>query len=246
MKSLVIQSCSAAQYQGWQGRCIASVRRWAAAQGHDHQLLGDEIFALVPDWYLAKVRERRPIATDFARLVLAQQALAAGRPEVIWLDADTLVLGDDLRLEFTGTCAFGEEVWVQPREGRWQVRRNLHNAVAVFRPGCPVLPFLLHCVASLMQRVDPDHIAPQFVGPKLLQALQTFADFARLPQVGSLSPAVALDLQRGGGPALDLLCQTSQPLPQALNLCASLLPADQATAVIESLQSAGLSSKPDR
>ncbi len=243
MKSLVIQSCSPAQHQGWQGQCVDSVVRWAAAQGHEHRLLGDEIFALVPDWYLAKVPARRPIAADLARLLLARQALGEGYAQVIWLDADTLVLNAALRLDFAGSCAFGQEVWVQAREGRWQARRNVHNAVAVFRQGCPVLPFLAHCVESLMRRVDPTHVAPQFVGPKLLQALQTFADFALLPQVGSLSPAVAEDLLRGGGPALDLLRRESQPLPQALNLCASLLPDTQAAAVIESLQSAGLSSK---
>jgi hypothetical protein len=242
MRTLVIQSSSLAQKQGWQQHCLQSVERWAQGQGFDYRWLGDEIFARVPAWYLAKVGSKLPVATDYARLVLLQEALAQGYQQALWLDADVLVLDTKMVFNFEGSCAFGQEVWVQERHGKYQARRNIHNAVAVFRQHCAVLPFLLRCVESLMQRVDPAHLAPQFVGPKLLQALQPLADFAVLPQVGALSPAVIDDLCLDGGPALDLLLQLSQPLPQAVNLCASLLADEQASRVIESLQTRGLSS----
>lgn len=242
MSTLVLQSCSELQQQGWMGACVASVRRWAQLQGHDYRLLGDEIFAVVPPWYRSKVGNKLPVATDLARLLLCQQALADGYAQALWFDADLLVLDEKLQLEFEGSCAFGQEVWIQQRKGRLEARRNVHNAVCVFRQGCPVLPFLIHTVTSLIRRVDAAHIAPQMVGPKLLQALHPLADFALLPQVGALSPAVVVDLLQHGGPALTLLQQRSDPLPQAVNLCASLLEEAQARAVIESLQKGGLSS----
>lgn len=224
--------------------CLASVQQWALAQGFQYRFVGDEIFALVPADYLAKVADKLPIATDHARLVLTQQALAAGYEQVIWCDADLLVLDQSMQLEFAGTCAFGQEVWVQLKDGRLQARRNIHNAVAVFRQGCVVLPFLLSCTESLIRRIDPAHIPPQLCGPKLLQALHPLCDFALLPQVGALSPLVAADLCRGGGAALTLMLQHSATWPQALNLCASLLSDAEASAVIESLQAGGLSSRP--
>lgn len=237
--TLVIQSSSPLQQQGWMGRCMSTVQQWADARGYDYRCIGDEIFALVPDWYLAKIASKLPVATDYARLVLAQQALKEDYDQVMWFDADLLILDRAMTLDFTGTCAFGQEVWVQDRDGKLQARRNIHNAVAVFRRGCPVLPFLIHCVESLIRRVDAAHIAPQMVGPKLLQALQPLADFALLPQAGALSPMVVSELAAGRpGPAVDLLLQQSAVTPQAVNLCASLLAPAEAQAVIEFLQSA--------
>src|SRR5690606_5614353 len=117
---------------------------------------------------------------------------------------DLLIFDPALTLVFEGSCAFGQEVWIQQPALRLEARRNVHNAVCVFRQACPVLPFLLHTVESLIRRVDPDRIAPQMVGPRLLNALHPLADFALLPQVGALSPEVVTDLVAGQGPALDL------------------------------------------
>lgn len=233
--TLVIQSCSEAQLDGWMGQCVASVQGWADARGFDYHFVGDEIFRLVPDWYLAKVGHRRPVATDLARLKLLQMALQEGYQEAIWLDADVLVFDRGLQLGFDGSCAFGQEVWVQEHEGRMAARRNVHNAVAVFRQGCVVLPFLIHTVESLIRRVHAEHIAPQMVGPKLLGALHSICDFALLPQVGALSPAVVQDICAGRGAALDLLRRKSEVKPQAVNLCASLIDDEAAEQVIATL-----------
>lgn len=217
--------------------CLASAEAWARAAGHDYRFAGDEIFAQVPDWYMAKVGSKLPVATDYGRLVLLQAALAEGYEQVAWLDADVVVFDPAFRLDFDGTCAFGQEVWVQEKDGRLEARKNVHNAVCAFRQGCPVLPFLRHTVESLMRRVDPDRIAPQFAGPKLLNALHPLCDFALLPQAGALSPLVLKDLCEGEGPALALLRERSPRPPQALNVCASLAePAGAERAVLALLE----------
>ncbi|HHX82392.1 MAG TPA: hypothetical protein GX696_05350 [Pseudomonadaceae bacterium] len=217
------------------GLCIDSVAQWAAIRGYEHRLVGDEIFDLVPDWYRTKVGRKLPVATDYARLLLLQQALEEGYDQVIWLDADVLVFDDSLSLEFSGSCAFGQEVWVQEVDGRYAAHRNVHNAVCAFRQGCVVLPFLIHTVLSIMRRVHPEHIAPQLVGPKLLTALHSICGFELLPQVGALSPDVTRDMCAGGGLALDLLRRKSEHKPKAVNLCASLIDDAAAEIVIATL-----------
>ncbi len=235
MPALVLQSCSPAQRHSWMGECLASVERWSAANGYQYRFVGDEIFDLVPDWYRAKVTAKLPVATDYGRLVLMRDALAAGFREVIWFDADLVIFDPSLSLDFEGTCAFGQEVWVQKPGMRLETRRNVHNAVCVFRQGCPVLPFLLHTVESLIRRVDPDRIAPQIVGPRLLNALHPLADFALLPQIGALSPEVISDVIAGQGPALELLRRESRVPMQAANLSASVNGGELAKAAVAAL-----------
>jgi hypothetical protein len=215
--------------------CLASVEEWSSAQGHQYRFVGDEIFDLVPAWYLAKVADKLPVATDFGRLVLMRDALAGGYDEVIWFDADLVVFDQALTLDFDGTCAFGQEVWVQKPGTRLEARRNVHNAVCVFRQGDPVLPFLLHTVQSLIRRVDPDRISPQMVGPRLLNALHPLADFALLPQVGALSPEVVADLVAGQGPALELLRRECRVPLQAVNVSASVNGGELAKAAVAAL-----------
>lgn len=236
MRTLVIQSCREHGLPAWQQRCLDSVRCWSRRQGFDHLLLGDEIFELVPDWYRDKVGSKLPVATDYARLRLIRRALQEqGYARALWLDADTLIFQPDFSVDFAGSCAFGQEIWLQREGEAWRARRNVHNALCAFTPGCPVLPFLEHCTLSLLRRVDADHLSPQFVGPRLLNALHTFADFSLLPQAGALSPPVLADLANGGGAALDLQ-RAKSPVPlQAANLCASLIDdatADRAVAIL--------------
>lgn len=222
MKTLIIQSCSEQQRGAWMGRCIASVQQWARDRHYDYRFVGDEIFALVPPWYLEKIGSKLPVATDLARLALLKQALELGYDQAVWLDADVVVFDQSLSLDFEGACAFGQELWVQEHGGEPEARRNVHNAVCVFRRDCPVLPFLAHTVESLIRRVDPGRIAPQMVGPKLLGALHSLCDFPLLTQVGALSPEVIRDLCRGDGPALSLLRQHASHV-KAVNICASLV-----------------------
>lgn len=239
MRTLVLQSCSVQQRQTWIKDCLHSVESWAHAKGYTYLYIDDIFFSVVPEWYMEKVGKKLPIAADYARLVFLQRALEEGFDQVIWLDADVLVFDQSLAFDFTGTCAFGHEVWVQERGGRLEARTNVHNAVCVFRQGCVILPFLLHTVMVMMRKVDPMHLAPQFVGPKLLNALHPLCDFALLPQVGALSPLVVADICKGSDGALKLMLQKSRQPPLAVNLCGTLIGADEAAKVISTLNQWG-------
>ena len=236
MKTLVIQS-SKVPAAAWIEQCKSSVRDWAASQQMDYRFVGDEIFDLIPDWFMHKVGQKKQVATDLGRLYLLQSALdEQGFDQAIWFDADMFVLDQGMRLTFTGSCAFGQEVWIQQEgKGRLKARRNIHNAVCVFRQGCPVLPFLIHTCLSLMARVDAQYLVPQFLGPKLLGALHPLADFSLLPQIGAFSPVVVNDLMQGGGKALELMRQETHGPLQAANLCSSLLNDNDAEGLIARL-----------
>ncbi len=227
--TLVLQSHNFQVLRGWIGQCADSTRRWAEARGYDYRFLGDEIFDLLPDALRLKLLGRMPIQADLARLLLLRDALEDGYRRAVWIDADVLIFAPD-RLDLDSipeSQAFGRELWVEEDiAGRLKTWRNAHNAICLFRQGDPVLPFLIHTTECILARIDPDAIAPQIVGPKLLTALDTIAGFGRIDTVGAASPPVLRDIDQGGGPALDALhtaiAKDKLPPPAALNLCASL------------------------
>jgi len=234
-QTLVLQSYRTDHVPDWIQQCLASVQSWCSKQNYTWRFIDDDLFDLVPDWYMVKTG-KGPIATDYARLVLLQNALENEDVEqVIWFDADIFVLDESMQISSEKSCAFGQEIWIQENQGTLSARKNVHNAVCLFKQGCAVLPFLTETVASIIQRVDPEKIAPQMVGPKLLSALHSLYGFSLLPQVGAISQEVAANIKTGSGPALDLLLEkTSVPL-QAVNLCASLMSEEDAGAVIAGL-----------
>lgn len=215
--------------RGWIGDCVRSVHDWAEARGYDYHFLGDEIFDLLPRGYREKTAGRFPIQADLARLLLLQDALAAGYDQALWFDADLLIFAPE-RLEIdtiTDSCAFGRELWVdRDRSGKLKVWRNTHNALCLFRQGDPVLPFLIHTTQRIVAKADAAKIAPQMVGPKLFTALDSIAGFGRLDAVAAFSPLILQGIDAGGGEALDLLRKTlkkeGRQEPAAANLCASL------------------------
>ena len=212
---------------------MSSVEQWALASGYDYRLLGDELFEAAPDWYMSKVRGRMPIAADLGRLQWAQRFLRGGYDWVIWMDADMLVFAPErLIVDLQQACTFGQEHWVQAKVGapdRWEVRKNIHNAFAAFPAECPVLPFFIDIILRMMRRVDPDHIAPQMMGPKLLSSLHNLAAFDFRPDIVGLSPEVmsviAGDMSsHPDESALQALCKAQLKPLVAANLCASLMP----------------------
>ncbi|MEZ7819419.1 MAG: hypothetical protein ACI883_000981 [Candidatus Azotimanducaceae bacterium] len=249
-KTLVLQSAPAQRPQ-WLDTCLVSVESWAAETGYAYRFIGDELFDEVPDWYMHKVAGRMPIASDLGRLLWIKNLLDQGEADtVVWLDADVLVFAPSLlRVEPVSSCLFGQELWIQKnlskgsaksgekpqrQKGKWQARKNVHNALAAFRKGCPVLPFLIEVIQRMMRRVDANFIAPQMMGPKLLTNLHNLADFELMPSVGALSPEVILDLaghEESTGKNLQgarqgalqaLLAKQTEPM-LAANLCTSLL-----------------------
>ena len=234
-QTLVLQSYRTDPVPDWIQQCLESVQSWSREHNHTWRFIDDDLFDLVPGWYMDKTG-KGPIAADYARLVLLKNALSSEEvDQVIWLDADIFVLDNAMQISSGKSCAFGQEVWVQEEQGVMKARKNIHNAVCLFKQQCVVLPFLIETVASIIKRADPDRIAPQMVGPKLLSALHSLYDFSLLPQVGAISQEVAADIQSGQGPALNLLLEkTSVPL-QAVNLCASLMTEADASNVIAGL-----------
>ncbi len=203
---------------------MASVRAWADMQGYAYRFQGDALFDMLPDWYRSKVGQRLPVLADLARLLWISRCLTEREAEwVVWVDADVLVFApEQLSLAPQTSCFFGRELWVQEDKGRVRTYRNVHNAWCGFRQDCVVLPFLIEAVQRLVQRVDPERIAPQFVGPKLLTSLHNLVGFELDERVGALSPLVAGELVRKPGPGLESLRrELLQPLAAA-NLCASL------------------------
>jgi len=253
-KTLVLQSAQSRRAQ-WLDTCLVSVESWAAQANYTYRFIGDELFDQVPEWYMRKVAGRMPIASDLGRLLWIKNLIDQGEADtVVWLDADVLVFAPSkLKLAPVSSCVFGQELWIQkklpkshPKDGEklqrqngtWQVRKNVHNALAAFRKDCPVLPFLIEVIQRMMHRVDANFIAPQMMGPKLLSNLHNLADFELMPSVGALSPEVILNLagkqakheetsvknsQGAGQGALQaLLARQTEPL-LAANLCSSLL-----------------------
>lgn len=223
-KVLVLQSFRDHVVTSWVTRCRSSVTEWCALHGYTYTYCGDELFARLPAWYLDKVAERLPIAADLARLLWIAEVLESGEADIaVWLDADVFIMAPQLfTVEPRSSCIFGYEYWLQKREGKagHKVHKNVHNAYCAFRKGSPVLPFLIDAIQRMVQRVDADYLAPQFVGPKLLTSLHNIVGFETDSAVGAISP----DLKR----ALltddrKLIGQVAWPKPlSAANLCTSL------------------------
>ena len=223
MRTLIVQS-AADERPAWTDRCLASAQTWAEHAEYDYRFIGDDLFGFVPDWYLAKCADKLPVAADLARLVWIQQLLSSDVAEcVVWLDADVLVFAPQLRIAPQTSCLFGYEYWVQPKRDQtgFAVRGSVHNAVAAFRKNCPILPFLIEIILRLMRRVDPDHIAPQMMGPKLLSHLHNLADFELAYQVGALSPELLLELAAVPGGAMEAWAKRLREPILAANLAAS-------------------------
>ena len=227
---MVIQS-AAAPATAWLDRCMDSVVAWASYRGYGYQRSGDELFDLLPADCRQKLAGRGPILADLARLIWTQQLLGSDAIQrVIWLDADVLVFAPEhLELEQHSSCLFGYERWVQPVDSKlaagvgFHCRTNVHNALTAFRSGCPILPFLIEVIQRMTRRVNPAHIAPQMMGPKLLSSLHNLAQFEVCEQVGALSPWVVAELAAEPGRAWQTLRQTMQQPLLAANLCASLV-----------------------
>ena len=223
-RTLILQSAAPEARHGWQGRCLASVASWARERGYDYRLLGDEFFAPVPAWYMTKVAGRLPIAADYARLVQARSLLEAGQADIVaWLDADVFVFAPDhLEVRLTLDAVFGRELWLELDAGKPRVHRNVHNAYAAFAAGSSTLSFLADRVLEMMARVDAEHIAPQFVGPKLLTSLHNIVGFDVVADVGAISPALADGIVERDARVLAAISRRAEGPMYAANLCASL------------------------
>ncbi len=220
--TLVIQSHRAPLPHAWLEPCLESVRAWAAERGYDYRFVGDELFDSIDLVIREKTRAQVVIATDLARLQWLRRALADGYACAIWCDADFLVFAPaDFELPAT-PWALGREVWVQADDGgRLRVYRKVHNAFLMFRRDNAFLDFYADSATRLVE-LNRGRMPPQFVGPKLLTALDNIVRCPVMERAGMLSPRVLEDVYAGGGAALELMLERSEVAPAGANLSASL------------------------
>ena len=227
---LVIQSHRQPLPWRWLERCLGSVRSWAEESGFDYRFVDDTLFQTLPPDLRHKTLKQPVVASDLARLLAIDEALAAGYDAVIWMDADSLVI-DPRRLQIPDVAyALGREIWVQTEGGGYRARVKVHNAFLLFRAGNPFLDFYIHAADRIIRRHDGPMV-PQLVGPKLLTALHNIIACPVVEEAAMLSPAVVGDLLANAGmdtgagvsPALDLFRDRCFAVPAVVNLCGSLV-----------------------
>ena len=221
-RTLVIQSHRDPLPLPWLRACLDSVADWSRRNRFDHRCVGDELFDLLDPDLREKLAGRPVIASDLARLLWLRRGLQQEYECVIWCDADFLVFGPEA-FELPATpYALGREVWVQAGDGgRLRVYRKVHNAFLMFRRGNAFLDFYADSAARLIE-LNRGRMPPQFIGPKLLTALDNIVRCPVMERAGMLSPRVLEDVFAGGGAALELMLARSEVAPAGANLSASL------------------------
>ncbi len=218
MKTVVLQTFREHDVPGWMARCMASVRAWAAAQGHDYQFQGDAILDLCGPSYLAAAGGNMRTITNLARLEWIRAALASGYQRAIWLDADTFVFDPDrFSLDVRSGYACGMEVWVDPNEGRPIVRHGVHNAALVFAGPHPDLDRMIDLIRHIAA-TRPIETSWQ-VGVRLLTGLHAGLRFPLLTNVGMLGPATVRAVATGRADLPRLLARENGYPIRAANLC---------------------------
>ena len=202
---------------------MTSVKGWADRHGYAYRTRGDDLFENVPQTLHLKLAGRTPILADLARLDWITSVLHERGGLAVWIDADTIVLDVHWQLPLDAHTFFGEECWIQKDDKKhWRAYLSPHNALMGFSETSPVLPFLKYVSESIIARADPKFIAPQMIGPKLLKALHSLADFRLLPEAGALSPLLLAEWVGTHGEALACYESAERPPLAMANLCGSL------------------------
>jgi hypothetical protein len=220
VKTLVIQSYRASDVPEWIARCLDSVQTWAAAQGFDYQLAGDDSFRLCGEDYLARVGGNVRSITNLSRLILVKQAHAGGYDRAIWLDADFFVCApEQFRIDLVSRYAFARETWVWRMDAQfWGVTAGVNNSVFACMAAEPDLDFLISTVRhiALHRPVETNYQ----LGGDLIKGLRASLDFQLIDNVGMFSPDIVRALARGDAPVLPAQARFHQTPVHAANLCA--------------------------
>ena len=67
----------------------------------------------------------------------------------------------------------------------------------------------------MIARVDPNHIAPKMVGPKLLKVLHNLAHFDLEPQAGAMSPLLLKAIRESDAEIIEFFVEWSGQVPSA-------------------------------
>jgi hypothetical protein len=244
MKTLIIQSYRAHDVPEWIARCMASVRGWAKDQGFDYQLAGDDSFQLCGADYLAAVGDNVRSITNLSRLILVQQAHAAGYDRAVWLDADILVFAPDrLRIELSERYGFAREVWmVRDGDSNWRAEAGVNNSVFACMAGEPDLAWLIGTLRhiALHRQITTNYQ----VGGEVIKGLRASLAFQALEQFGMFSPDIVAALARGDAAPLHPQARFHGAPVYAANLCAGAqygawADATAALAAIDALERTG-------
>lgn len=234
MSTLALQSLHDGA-PGWLGRCLGSVRDWAAAQGHAYRFIGDELFDPIPQPARAACRGATLPLTDLGRLLWMRRLHEEGWDRVIWLDADVLVLDPTLRIDGEGV---GREAWISRAPGGgFRALPGVNNCAMSFAAGSPLLARYL---AAALEAAEGLTAAPhpRALGPDLLLRLHRAAPFPLIPDIAMLSPLVLGALDAGDpAPAAAHDAVWAGPV-RAANLCGSLADHRAMARIVERLAAA--------
>ena len=222
MKVAVYQSYRTRHVPAWIEACMGSVKSWAAASGFDYHFMGDELFALAPDWFRAKAGAEICPVTDLARLVAAKNLMARGYDLTIWVDADVLVFKPgNMKLVLTQGFAFCHEIWASADEsGAAKIQHRVNNSVTVFSRHNVHLDFFIDSGLQIANQLTV--LGKLDIGTHFLSKLRHILPFPLIENVGMFSPPIMADIAQGEQRFLPALAK-ELPLPLACaNLCASL------------------------
>jgi hypothetical protein len=222
VKTIVYQSYRTVNVPAWIGRCMPTVRDWAAAQGFDYRFIDDRLFEYAPPWYRRKVGDDVLLVSDLARLEVAKELLAQGFDRTVWVDADVVVFApEQFTIDITEEYAFCREVWVAPGpDGKLGCSVRVNNAVSVYLRANHFLDFYIHACQWLVRHKP--RLGRWDAGTRFLTVLHDLMPFRLLNSVGLLSPVMMADIARGAGPSLPAFMACFGAPLGAANLCASV------------------------
>lgn len=220
-KTLVIQSHRTPLPYSWLEACLASVKYWCELNDYSYRFLDDALFEPLPVDLADKLQQQKVIASDLARLYALKTGLSQDYQTVIWLDADFLIFKPQAFVLPDVPYALGREVWVQnDKQAKLKVYKKVHNAFLMFQQGNGFLDFYLETAERLL-RLNQGTMPPQYIGPKLLSAINNIARFPVMESAGMLSPMVVQAILKKGGAALDAFVENSSVNIAGANLCTS-------------------------
>jgi len=222
LKTLVFQSYRE-DVPGWLARCMGTVSTWSRLRNFEYRFIGDEIFEILPAWFLDAYRGRMLPLTDLARALHARRFLDEGWERAIWVDADVLVFMPE---RFNVTTAHGYalcmELWSEKKWGELVLDRRVNNCISVYDRGNAFLPFYIEAMQELAKAKGPG-LTDWDIGTNFLSSLGRIMPLALLGNVAMLSPTLvgALATHDAG-----LLRRYSRAMGEpcgATNLCGSAL-----------------------
>lgn len=219
--TLVFQSFAPERITPWLAGCLASVRDWAAHEGHAYRFLDDALFDPVPAAFAARCGDERLPVTDYARLLHARRFLA-DYERVIWLDADILVLAPELlAIDPAPPHLLCRELWTwQDEDGQRRGRWTVNNAAMAFSRSSRFLDFYIESCEAIVARAPPSRLS---LGPALLAPLTALTALPLITSIPTISPMLMTDILADDPAGPRLHRETWGAPVHAVHLCRSLL-----------------------